>query len=150
MIHALKTWRCYLQGNPDVQVYPDHNPLVWLQTQPDLSPKQVRRVGYLQRSPFKCEYIPGRTNVADSLSRLHNLRASSNGIIQAVTRATCTSPAEGGSQSVSPLSDVEQRCLEHQSTDPWFCDPSNLSNLRFERGLYYYQDRLVLPVGGGL
>ena len=53
VIHALKTWKCYLQGNPDVQVCTVHNPLVWLQTQPNLSPKQVCWVGCLQRFPSK-------------------------------------------------------------------------------------------------
>jgi hypothetical protein len=49
VIHALKVWRCYLKGNTAVTVCTDHNPLVYLQTQPTLSPKQVRWVGYMQR-----------------------------------------------------------------------------------------------------
>ena len=150
VINALKTWRCYLQGNPDVQVCTDHNPLVWLQTQPNLSPKQVRQVGYLQRSPFKWKYIPGRTNVADPLSRLTNLRSSSHATLQAVTSSGCTSPPIGEPQAVSPLTNFELRCIEHYSSDPWFSFPSNLYDLRYDRGLYYLQARLVVPVGGVL
>ena len=51
-------------GNPDVVVATVHNPLVCLQTQSNMSPKQVSWMDYLQRFPFKWRYIPGRTNMA--------------------------------------------------------------------------------------
>jgi len=37
VVHALKTWRCYLEGQM-FTVITDHNPLVHLNTQPNLSP----------------------------------------------------------------------------------------------------------------
>ena len=48
----------------------DHNPLVHLQTQPNLSRRQARWAEYLQRFNFKWTYRPGRTNAADPLSRV--------------------------------------------------------------------------------
>jgi hypothetical protein len=36
LIHALKEWRCYLEG-VRVRLITDHHPLVYLQTQPSLS-----------------------------------------------------------------------------------------------------------------
>ena len=62
-------------GNPDVVVATDHYPLVCLQTQSNMSPKQVSWMDYLQRFPFKWRYIPGRTNAADPLSQSPALRA---------------------------------------------------------------------------
>ena len=100
VVHALKIWRCYLEGNPDVVVATDHNPLVWLQTQSNLSPKQVRWMAYLQRFPFKWRYIPGRTNVADPLSRSPALRA-----IVAVTTHSRTAKDSAAAASASAAPD---------------------------------------------
>jgi hypothetical protein len=68
VIHALKTWRCYVEGIP-FTVVTDHNPLIHLQTQPNLSRRQARWAEYLQRFNFTWAYRPGRDNVADPLSR---------------------------------------------------------------------------------
>jgi hypothetical protein len=67
--HALTVWRCYLEG-VKFTVVTDHNPLVHLPTQPNLSRKQARWVEYLQRFDFNWEYRSGKTNVADPLSRV--------------------------------------------------------------------------------
>ena len=48
----------------------DHNPLVFLQTQANLSRRQVRWSEYLQAFRFRWQYRPGRINVADPLSRV--------------------------------------------------------------------------------
>jgi hypothetical protein len=73
VVHALKTWRCYLEGIP-FKVITDHNPLVHLQTQTNLTRKQARWSQYLQQFEFTWEYRPGRTNVADPLSRIPQAR----------------------------------------------------------------------------
>jgi hypothetical protein len=67
---ALTVWRCYLEGLK-FTVITDHNPLVHIPTQPNLSRKQARWVEFLQRFDFKWEYRPGRINVADPLSRMY-------------------------------------------------------------------------------
>ena len=69
VIHALKIWRCYLEGI-NFTVVTDHNPLVHLQSQPTLSRRQARWAEYLQRFTFAWQYRPGKGNVADPLSRL--------------------------------------------------------------------------------
>jgi hypothetical protein len=69
VVHALKLWRCYLEG-PHFTVVTDHNPLVHLNTQSNLSRRQARWMEYLQRFHFSWVYRPGKDNVvADALSR---------------------------------------------------------------------------------
>ena len=50
VVHTLKVWRCYLEGNANVTVCTDHNPLIYLQTQAPFSPKQVRWMCYVVTS----------------------------------------------------------------------------------------------------
>eukprot|EP00983_Pelagomonas_calceolata_P027488 863143-Pelagomonas_calceolata.AAC.1 len=69
VVHALKIWRCYLEV-PHFTVVTDHNPLVHLPSQPNLSRRQVRWSEYLQRFHFDWVYKPGTGNrAADALSR---------------------------------------------------------------------------------
>ena len=70
-VHAMKVWRCYLEGlsKDMLTLVTDHCPNVHLQEQQNLSRRQVRWVEYLQRFHFKWSYRPGRLNVADPISR---------------------------------------------------------------------------------
>ena len=74
-VDALKHWRCYLEGAEahKFTLVTDHNPLVHLQTQKDLSRRQARWSEFLQRFKFRWHYRPGRTNVADGISRMPHL-----------------------------------------------------------------------------
>ncbi|KAJ9510305.1 hypothetical protein QJQ45_015781 [Haematococcus lacustris] len=69
IIRAVREWRCYLDGAVDVTILTDHNPLIYLQTQPNLSRRQVRWMEELSRYKYEIKYIPGATNVADPISR---------------------------------------------------------------------------------
>jgi len=69
VVHALKIWRCYLEG-PHFTVVTDHNPLVHLPSQPNFLGRQIRWSEYLQRFDFDWVYKPGASNLAaDALSR---------------------------------------------------------------------------------
>ena len=48
--HALRSWRCYLEGVPHpVTVVTDHAPNTWLETQQNLNRWQARWSEYFQR-----------------------------------------------------------------------------------------------------
>ncbi|KAJ9519233.1 hypothetical protein QJQ45_017889 [Haematococcus lacustris] len=58
IIRAVREWRCYLDGAVDVTILTDHNPLIYLQTQPNLSRRQVRWMEELSRYKYEIKYIP--------------------------------------------------------------------------------------------
>ena len=69
VIHALRVWRCYLEG-AEFTVFTDHVSNTFFQTQPCLSRRQARWSEFIQRFPvFKWQYLKGERNVADALSR---------------------------------------------------------------------------------
>jgi hypothetical protein len=69
LIHALKEWRCYVEGSP-VRLITDHHPLTYLKTQAVLSRRQTRWMQFLERYDYTIEYQRGSENVvADPLSR---------------------------------------------------------------------------------
>ncbi len=69
VVHAMRTWQCCLEGVKFTMVT-DHYPHVYLQTQADLSRRQVRWSEYLQAFRFRWQYRPGRINIVDPLSRV--------------------------------------------------------------------------------
>jgi hypothetical protein len=68
VVHALRVWRCYLEGVPFV-VTTDHSPNTTFQTKQALSPRQARWSEFLSGFDFEWRYIKGHTNMADPLSR---------------------------------------------------------------------------------
>jgi hypothetical protein len=70
IVHALKKWRHHLMGAP-FHVYTDHRTLQYLETQKDLSRRQIRWAEYLSQYDYELHYVKGEDNtVADALSRL--------------------------------------------------------------------------------
>jgi hypothetical protein len=69
IVHALKTWRHYLDGQHFL-IHTDHHSIRYLDTQPSLSKRQARWMETLAEFDYTIEYKPGNTNsVADALSR---------------------------------------------------------------------------------
>lgn len=75
IVHALRTWRHYVEGVP-VAVYTDHSSLKYFLEQSTLSRRQVRWLEFLQGfgSDLTIQYLNGKSNVvADALSRRPDL-----------------------------------------------------------------------------
>ncbi|GJP52534.1 hypothetical protein CLOM_g11636 [Closterium sp. NIES-68] len=69
IVHAFKTWRCYLTG-ADVTVRTDHKSLQYLRAQPNLNPRQIRWLDYLESNfHYTITYKRGANNIADALTR---------------------------------------------------------------------------------
>jgi len=74
VVHALKEWRCYLEGAPNVTLVTDHAPNTWLEGVAILSRRQARWMEFLSRFHYEWKYIKGRTNVADPITREFHAR----------------------------------------------------------------------------
>lgn len=69
VLHALRTWRCFIDG-ADYVVYTDHNPLQYLRSQVKPTPRLVRWLSEIETYDPKILYKPGKDNhVPDLLSR---------------------------------------------------------------------------------
>jgi RNase H-like domain found in reverse transcriptase/Reverse transcriptase (RNA-dependent DNA polymerase)/Integrase zinc binding domain/Chromo (CHRromatin Organisation MOdifier) domain/Retroviral aspartyl protease len=69
VVHALKTWRYYLDGTHFI-VYTDHATLRHFPTQPKLTRRQARWMELLQEYDFDFKYKKGSDNIVpDALSR---------------------------------------------------------------------------------
>ena len=71
VVHALRTWRHYLEG-AKFTVFTDHHALKYLLTQKELTRRQARWLSYLQEfgNDLEVKYIRGTENIpADALSR---------------------------------------------------------------------------------
>lgn len=70
VVHALTTWRLYLEDSPGFQILTDHYSLKYLDTQKTLNKRQARWQELLCNFNFEVKPIPGKVNsVPDSLSR---------------------------------------------------------------------------------
>eukprot|EP00884_Botryococcus_braunii_P005837 jgi/Botrbrau1/15254/Bobra.0228s0007.1 len=70
VVYALTEWRCYLLGKP-VTVVTDHKCNTFLGQQVGLSPRRARWAERLQEFEIEWVWEPGKTNIADPLSRCH-------------------------------------------------------------------------------
>ena len=69
VVRALEEWQCYCESDRTTTIITDHNCLVWLPTQANLSRRMARWMEFLSRFHLVWQYRPGRANMADPLSR---------------------------------------------------------------------------------
>ena len=71
VVKALHHWRCYLEGARKVTILTDHKPNTFLSSKPavQLTRRQAHWQEFLSRFDFTWDYIKGKANVADPLSR---------------------------------------------------------------------------------
>jgi hypothetical protein len=155
IIHALKVWRCFLEG-VKFTVVTDHCPNTFFSTLPELNRRQARWSEFLQMFDFDWAYRPGRNNVADPLSRLPDPvapeHAQSGQMLAALcSRVAADSPAGTDAASVSCQSLQSPALLElirsGYDTDPTFADTAQKHKLSFDKqqSLWLKGRKVVVP-----
>ncbi|GJP31022.1 hypothetical protein CLOM_g7819 [Closterium sp. NIES-68] len=127
IVHAFKIWRCYLTG-ADVTVQTDHKSLQYLRAQPNLNPRQIRWLDYLESNfTYKITYKKGANNIADALSR---------------------PSAQLAAVLVAQSNPLLSGLFTHgYSTDPFFVNDGHLP-ITTRKGVYYLRsgtDRIWVP-----
>ena len=156
VVHALQTWRCYLEGVHFLLIT-DHKPNTFFQTQPILSRRQARWSELLQRFDYQWEYRAGRTNVADPLSRnpvgpalatiLRNCRGESPPMIgqSQSGRSSPTMPVRNVAQRTVDLhSDLVDSIVSLCAFDPWLKTGSNQLTKNWQ-GLWFRGSQIYVP-----
>ena len=170
LITALREWRCYLEGAPVILIT-DHNPLTYLDSQDQLSRRQVRWVEFLSRFQYRIVYQRGAVNVADPLSR-HPAFAACVSLAAVLTRSRAREPAgapSGGGETtpapahdgaevdrmevddeapVAPLLDAIKRAY---ASDPACHTPQFTSEfVRDDEGVWWLHNKVVVPAAPDL
>ena len=123
VVHALKTWRYYLDGTHFI-VYTDHDTLRHFPTQPKLTRRQARWMELLQEYDFEFKYTKGKDNVVpDALSRRPDHKDPDPVNINSLTAMeTCLEPGfrqhliDGYSEDLK-LGPIYKSCLEGSCSD---------------------------------
>jgi len=143
-IHALNVWRCYLEG-AKFTVVTDHHPNTFLLSQPKLSRRQARWSEFLSRFDFDWIYRPGRSNVADPISRIPQLIL--NVVCLTITRARWSRTPGDVAATIQPPMDnaLLARIKQGYSSDDWFHDTGNSPKFTQEGDLWWHQRALIVP-----
>jgi hypothetical protein len=137
VIHALKEWRCYLEGRP-FTLKTDHKPLTFLQGVPTLNRRQARWLEYMARFDYTWEFVSGSINIADALSRHPNLHLAILSVLtRSQTERSAVSQAASEPSAVArPASVFAARLKAGYRTDLSFTDAHFTATLTREHGLW--------------
>ena len=145
IVHALRTWRVYLEGR-HFTVQTDHATLQHFLTQPNLSRRQARWSELLSEYDFDIKYLPGPQNtVADTISRRSDLQVN---VVSSATMNPEILEAIRNSLKEDPDFNLIVRTINGLPTEKVV--PSSLLK-HYELGadglLRYDQTRLCIPKG---
>ena len=101
-VHAMRTWRCYLEGaKAQVTLVTDHNPNTFQPTK-ELHGRQVRWSEFLSRFKFTWQHRAGGLNVADPVSRRPDYAVQFNLTPTGPGFGAMTRRSAGASESAAP------------------------------------------------
>ena len=133
VVKALYHWRCYLEGAVKMKVITDHKPNTFLTSKPavQLTRRQVHWQEFLARFDFEWEYIKGKANVADPLSR-------SPALLSTLT-------AHEMCYTIEPDEALLDAVKSGYENDPWFQDQRNLNELSFDASYWRRGGLIIVP-----
>lgn len=125
LVYACRIWRHYLQGSHPFTVCTDNSPVSFLETKPTLTAKQARWMEELAQFNFQIQSIKGEKNMADGLSRRPDLMLVLK--VEELQKELTGVIASG------------------YWSDPWFHKQENREGLILKEGLWYREDKIVVP-----
>ena len=147
-VRAVQTWRCYLEGSKFTLVT-DHCANTFLKTQPTLNRRQARWSEILQPYDFKWEYRPGRTNVADPLSRIPVGKVETMGE-PGCASALCAICGPSYDQVAVPRPEATSSSLVRRLVDRYATDAEfqkllpTQKNWEYRGGLWYRGNQVIV------
>lgn len=152
IVDTLRTWRAYLHGKQFV-VFTNHYQMKYLETQKQLSPRQVRWLELIVSFDFKIIPIRGKMNlVADALSRKDEERPSGKEHVPSLLAKAISSTSTDQVNAISFVKTPEN--LKKELTDNYLSDPEFKNklenppdNFHVQDGLLYFKGRLCIPDG---
>jgi len=131
IVTALREWRCYLEGAVGLEIWTDHHPLIYLQSQSRdniLSRRQARWMEELTRFNFTIQYKKGKDNIADPLSRIYDSAPLLASIHLSIANA------------------LRDKLLQGYKQDKNFVANAKRRNYTLRDGLFYdKRDRIIVP-----
>ena len=109
VIEAVCAFRCYVDGVHSTLIA-DHKPDTYVDPQPTMSWRQTRWSECIQRLKFTWEDRPGRSSVADPLSRNPAYRSGPTLLLYAqlsVTTRARTAPVRDAAKSAPPVTALQ-------------------------------------------
>lgn len=167
LVHALRVWRCHLDGPHKFTAVMDNRPLTWLFSLRDKHQLTRRQAGWLEHImdlQFDVEWVPGKNNPADAPSRRPDYDCSdSSAAVQPNGTAThalmlchlrVLMAQVFAELHLSPEADVRllSKVVAGYSVDPMFKDARRMDACSIQQqGAYYTRgDKLVVPDAEGL
>jgi hypothetical protein len=165
VVYALREWRCYVLGRK-VTVVTDHKANSYLQSQSFLSPRRARWSEFLQDFDIEWVWEPGKTNIADPISRCPNLVAVTRGQTQETASPQRRHPGrirpdseEAGAMGFGRAADLTRLassvfgCEEWLPLlktayliDPWLSKKQNRRKVTLKDGLWWKGTRIYVPM----
>jgi hypothetical protein len=143
VVYCVKKWRCYIEGR-DVNVFTDHKPNTFFDTNTMQSRRSARWLEALQGYRLKWNYKPGKQNVvADALSR-HPAVESEPGMVSYVGVLTASTVQAAMLQNSAFMA----RLRAAYAVDTAFASDAN--SWTEKAGLFYRGKTLVLPADAAL
>ena len=140
IIHALRTWRCYLEGT-QFHIKCDHKALSFFKTKANVTPRQARWLEFLERFNLAIDHVAGKSNISDVLSRVQH--GADGPVLAIVTRKA---KDKRKLTSVPQGADTWEMALQAAvAADEWFADTANTAGLQCRDGVWYKGDRVVVP-----
>jgi hypothetical protein len=131
-VYCFQKWSVYLRHNPLNEIQTDHMPNVYINTKPQLSAREIRWMETLATFPGQWKYKPGKSNIADPLSRMPSF------YIMAILKTN--------RPLIAPPLQNEQTALLDRIRQSYKDDASFPSHLyTLADGLYYQNNRIVIP-----